>query len=236
MNHPPNKRVCCIYCGTQNDLSRDHIPPRAIFPDGPAYRHNLITVPACRRCNKKCSLDDEYLAVFLSGHAGVTRNPVSSGLHPRLDRGIKRTRRGSLGKRIRRSLKLVDARTPTGLIVGRQPVMSIDIPILRRVGQRILRGLYFHHFGVPVPERLHVDFVVLADISSRTARDWAEIEPIQRALAEETLYNVGPEVFKYRFRPEGERSLWLMSLYDAIDCFGVIQREPTLLTVAHRYY
>jgi hypothetical protein len=223
----------CIYCGSRDDLTRDHIPPRAVFPVDPKYRVNLITVPSCRRCNKKYSDDDEYFAFFIAGNRRTAMSPASATLHARIGRGIKHTRRGKLGQRIRKSLRLVDARTPAGIVVGRQPVMHIDRPIMRRVGQRIVRGLYFHHLQDRVPDHLNVDFVVLADIALRTVHEKVQIETTQRLFCAEPLHNIGPDVFTYRFRQgENGRSIWVMTLYDAVECIGVIQPEPTTPNVA----
>ena len=47
----------CYLCGKAGADSRDHVPPRGIFPKLP--RGNLITVPAHEACNKAFSEDDE---------------------------------------------------------------------------------------------------------------------------------------------------------------------------------
>ncbi len=47
----------CIYCGRPAE-DGDHVPPQCIFPRPlPA---DLITVPSCRVCNRRFSVDDEY--------------------------------------------------------------------------------------------------------------------------------------------------------------------------------
>ena len=52
----------CVYCGAQAD-TRDHVPAR-IFLDDP-LPGDLPVVDACRACNSKFSVDEEYLACFL---------------------------------------------------------------------------------------------------------------------------------------------------------------------------
>ena len=57
--HP--ERVCC-YCGDRADTV-DHVPSK-VFLDKP-YPENLPVVPCCKKCNRRFSLDEEYVAVLL---------------------------------------------------------------------------------------------------------------------------------------------------------------------------
>jgi hypothetical protein len=60
----------CIYCGSTTEPTRDHVPPRAVFPK--PRPKNLVTVPACRACNSAAAADDEYFATVLRA---ATRGP-----------------------------------------------------------------------------------------------------------------------------------------------------------------
>lgn len=55
-------RGFCVYCGRPSE-TRDHVPPR-VFLDKP-YPSNLPVVPACRKCNEKISIDEEYIACLM---------------------------------------------------------------------------------------------------------------------------------------------------------------------------
>ena len=57
-------RSRCIYCGTTEQLTADHVPPKNIFPE--PRTSDLITVPACERCNKSYELDDEYFRAAIT--------------------------------------------------------------------------------------------------------------------------------------------------------------------------
>ena len=56
------QRSFCAYCGGLTE-TRDHVPPR-VFLDRP-YPSNLPIVPACEECNKKISIDEEYIACLM---------------------------------------------------------------------------------------------------------------------------------------------------------------------------
>src|SRR5262249_6151706 len=48
----------CIYCLANPRETNDHIPPKGLFRE--PRPSNLITVPACYRCNSSFSGDDDY--------------------------------------------------------------------------------------------------------------------------------------------------------------------------------
>lgn len=52
----------CVYCGDRPD-TRDHVPSRGFLDD--PLPENLPVVEACRECNSRVSLDEEYLACLL---------------------------------------------------------------------------------------------------------------------------------------------------------------------------
>ena len=56
----------CALCGVNQASTRDHVPPKAIFPKP---RPPLITVPACFECNNSASDLDDLFKVYLSMHA-----------------------------------------------------------------------------------------------------------------------------------------------------------------------
>jgi hypothetical protein len=52
------KQLCAI-CGKSEAVTRDHIPPKGIFPK--PLPQDLITVPACKNCNGgDSSLDEKF--------------------------------------------------------------------------------------------------------------------------------------------------------------------------------
>ena len=54
----------CYLCGSIDNLTKDHIPPKNLFPT--PKPNNLITVLCCKKCNEKFSLIDESFRVFTS--------------------------------------------------------------------------------------------------------------------------------------------------------------------------
>src|ERR1051325_6943568 len=54
----------CYLCGSQKDLTRDHVPAQNLFK--PPLPSNLITVPCCRKCNGAYSKLEEEFRVFVA--------------------------------------------------------------------------------------------------------------------------------------------------------------------------
>lgn len=57
------KKAVCAYCGEYGPTSRDHVPPKNLFPK--PRTADLITVPACERCHSGSSKDDDYFRAAL---------------------------------------------------------------------------------------------------------------------------------------------------------------------------
>ena len=90
--NPPPDTATCYLCGAENPETRDHVPPRNLFP--PPRPTNLITLPCCRACNEGFQLDDEFMRVFLSAAANRT------------DAGTRIWRGGVVGSSFARSERL----------------------------------------------------------------------------------------------------------------------------------
>jgi len=68
-----NARDECIYCGARDNLTDDHVPPKALFPE--PRPSDLITVPACLQCNKSYEKDDEYFRIAVLAQIEPDRDP-----------------------------------------------------------------------------------------------------------------------------------------------------------------
>ncbi len=54
----------CYLCGSTVKLTKDHIPPKNLFPSPKPT--NLATVLCCKKCNEKYTLVDESFRIFVS--------------------------------------------------------------------------------------------------------------------------------------------------------------------------
>lgn len=71
---PRDQTAFCVFCGGPTE-SRDHIPAKA-FLDEP-HPLWLPTVPACRYCNGRSAIDEEYMACLIECAIVGSANPAS---------------------------------------------------------------------------------------------------------------------------------------------------------------
>ncbi len=82
------KPSTCYMCDAPA-TSREHVPPKCIFPDAAEFRKNLITVPSCDEHNLRKSMDDELLRQIIAcapGNNDLCLSVVEGGVIPALER------------------------------------------------------------------------------------------------------------------------------------------------------
>jgi hypothetical protein len=117
----PNRT--CVYCG-EPATTKDHVPPRGLFLDPPP--RNLITVPACLRCNNSASTDDELFRIVVSIGAGMD-TPESRALwDDKIFPGLRKNRR--VAKDLGGSMRRVPVHHPDGAYLGEATAVHLDAP------------------------------------------------------------------------------------------------------------
>jgi len=151
------KNKICYLCGKvillewarENEMAtRDHIPPKVIFPKG--WRKNLLTFPTHYACNKKLSEDEEYFARVLALIVG-DQSPSGFGMFLDFQRQVQRHPKHL--KMIFNIMNGIRRITSSGLHLPPGTIsITIDKNRFRRVVWKITRGLYFKQLGKVLPE------------------------------------------------------------------------------------
>jgi hypothetical protein len=139
MNTVSSATHLCAICGERVASTRDHVPPRGVFEKPPPV--NLITVPACAECNNGSSKDDELFKAYLGLRVG---DKAPAGFQRNVRRTFDKNRR--LWRDVVTKLEPVTLLSATGLVVGKADRLLWDGKEHDRVIERIIRGLYFHHY------------------------------------------------------------------------------------------
>ena len=135
----------CAICGNNKATTRDHVPPKGIFPKP---RPDLITVPACSVCNNGDSALDDLFKVFLSFQA-VDKSEIGSRLfHEKTLRTLNFNKK--LLNYIKNESKDIETTNQDGVLVSATGVLW-DSNAHDQVISRTIKGLYYHHFGSPLP-------------------------------------------------------------------------------------
>lgn len=131
----------CVICGKNHATTKDHLPPQSMFPK--PRPSDLITVPACAKCNNENSELDEVFKVLIGIQAG--HGPEGERLFlNQTSRTLTHNLR--LTKGIINAIREAEIVTFEGLLVGTAPVIPID-KSYDIVIERIIRGLHWHHTG-----------------------------------------------------------------------------------------
>ena len=81
----------CYLCSSTENLTRDHIPPKSLFPN--PLPTNLITLPCCEKCHKPLSLDDEAFRAWVASAQGKSDAGRWIWEHRVVDSSFKRSRK-----------------------------------------------------------------------------------------------------------------------------------------------
>jgi hypothetical protein len=196
--------ICCI-CGKSPASTRDHIPPDGIFPD--PKPKDLITVPACVKCNQGSSLNDEYFRAVIAiayGNNDLAAQLVYKNI-------IKRFRKKpALLQSIVKSEKKVDVHSEGGIYLGKLPAIKCDPQRVCSVIDKIVRGLFWHETN----EILGTDYCV-----SRTMFNPELPDEAKDRIRSLPIKRVGDgKVFSYRYlldQKDHRISCWFLMFFDA---------------------
>ena len=194
-------RTCAI-CGKIAEITKDHIPPKGIFPK--PRPSNLITVPCCFECNNSASKYDELFRVYLSLHVGLESKERDKLFKNHVLPTVRHNNK--LRKKLFKEAKRKLLSTPQGIIYDEVYELPWDSDAHDKVIERTIRGLYFYHYGEALGNEVPVD------------AKWYK-GPNQEIfdLTENWSQNsIGVNIFDYRYVravDSPEHSLWYFQFY-----------------------
>lgn len=183
------KQKLCYLCGKPNPDTKEHIPPRGIFPKKPTGQ--LITVPAHKTCNIKFSKDDELFRNLIisasyrtpEGREAWDQQVVSSW---EKNPGAK--------NELKNRLTTILIKDPISGIAVKHDAIMAEASLFRRQVERFTRGLYYHRFHEPMPVDLKIKI-------AKKQPPEVSIPPLNEMLAKKGLMmkwnHVEPNIFSY---------------------------------------
>lgn len=140
----------CVYCGTAEGTTRDHVPPKNLFPK--PRPSGLVTVRCCETCRRGQSLDDEYFTRMVAMRHDLTNHPAAAQVLETIHRSFTKPHKRGFTQALLQSVKEFDLQSKAGLYLGRAASYDVDFERLCRVIERTTLGLYFNEFGVRLPD------------------------------------------------------------------------------------
>jgi hypothetical protein len=211
----------CIYCGTKDDLTVDHVPPKLLLAR--PYPLNLLTVPACRPCNQSFQKDDEYTRTMLCIDVRSAKNPNAQSNLLAVLRSLQRPDARGFAEYLARRAESSTVLGQDGLPMGQ--AFELDKARVNRTGERLVRAFYFAEMRTPVPRNMMVR--VGCNMSLKpTDPDTQMIARTMKAFPDWRDGSVGT-AFSYVGAFADVGSVWLMLLYDFFFWLGIVQPLPS---------
>jgi hypothetical protein len=205
----------CIYCGSFQSGTRDHVPPKCLFPKPRPLE--TVTVPACFKCNASFQKDDEYFLIAMAGQ-GYRRDPEADRVWQTIIRPLL-VRSPRFRAMISRNILKEPVRTPAGLVLPKMMAIRFDWLRIQRVVRRIVRGLLWHHYGQLPGQEIELEVFAGRNI------------PAEVANAINTMTNVswiGDTIFRYRHAvADGapDSSIWALQFYTQTQFIVIVRGE-----------
>jgi hypothetical protein len=213
----------CAYCGAKDNLTKDHVPPKNLFPK--PRPNDLVTVKACKSCHSTTSKDDEYFRLKISMREDIASHPAASDIWSTVFRSLSRSQSTGLKKQVFLDLRYVNLKTSSGLYLGKSIGYVVDMKRIRRVVEHTIRGLYFIESGNPLGIENEVKVYNDEDLNLQSQDTLKQlVNNILIPLSTLTPRVIGDGIFLYRYQIIKENpiySVWALSYYRKITFFAI---------------
>lgn len=202
----------CYLCSLPDPDTRDHIPPKNLFPKGTLV--NALTLPSHKTCNTGFSLDEEYfrdnISALYAPNYEIIVNPIWNKAFRSL--GYRPAKGADLRSRLGKAISLY---AEDGRFLGESSEFKFSMTRTNRVLQKIAQGLLFFHTGkiLRQPCRIGIHFHSDADRRIKPTRENTAIDYLQHSQ-----YKGGwPPTFQYSglVTTKLEVSIWWLLFYQA---------------------
>jgi len=222
----------CIYCGISEGRTRDHIPPKNLFPKPrPA---NLVTVPCCQTCRRGQSLDDEYFTRMVTMRRDVAEHPAAAQVLEAVHRSFTKPKKRRFIQALLQSVHDVEILSPAGLYLGSGPSYQVDLDRLCRVIKRTTLGLYFKEFGVRLPNSHGCQVYAMDGFSRSDPSLNANLTRIIEQAVRGKSRVFGEKVFTYWVQQVDDATVWLHLVYSRVAFLAFTLRSTDLAAGASR--
>lgn len=193
----------CVLCGEANiEVTKEHVPPRSLFPK--PRPKDLITVPACKNCNNSTSQFDNRYTILVTGkvteRGGEQR--IADFFNDKKLRGMGRDQH--MRSKLINDSKQVDLVTPSGIFIEEGWAIPWDNVAEEIVTCKLVKGLYYHHYGEVLPQEVPIKNMYFNSISK---------DMLEAIAPNISIGSVGGGDFVYATARLNEKSIWLFQFY-----------------------
>lgn len=201
----------CAICGIREATTRDHVPPKCIFPS--PRPEVMITVPACSKCNNGASDFDDLFKVYLSMQAAENNALGTRLFHEKTLRTLGHN--NALLRKIQEETREIEVVNKNGVLETKTGILW-NSKAHDAVIERTVRGLYYYHKGSCVPVDTNLKLYWFHSIPEG-------IDPDSPLFSSGS---VGENQFNYKYiiyNEDPRRSIWLFEFYGVHWAGGYIE-------------
>lgn len=222
MKKEKTRKGVCTYCGEYAVLTRDHVFPKGLFKPLPT---DPVIVDSCSNCNEKYSLDEEFIRTIIAARATFVpegkqlwKHVVSSSF----------CRSPKFKSSISELVEMAEV-TKGGIYLGNLPALVLrhdEMTRFKNVIDKIIKGLYFHHFDQILPINYKIITHMLDDAFLSDPSSGNVLQIVWPKLGK--VHTIGGGRVKYRYRNvqgNEEASLWSVLFYDRILFYAIVYPE-----------
>lgn len=208
----------CAYCGSPDPETRDHVPPKNLFPK--PLPSDLITVPCCESCRSGTSDDDEYFRAMLLTAENLDGDSRINTPLEAVSRSMQKKSKSGFSKLILNSISEAEFKTKAGIYLGRKPIFKFDRDRISNVLDRIVRGLFYREHGIPVPKQYELlSFIDQFSEHSNDLFQKAQYNPIRWAANKMFLYTYAETIDrKYS-------GIWLGAFFEQVAFVSFVGKD-----------
>lgn len=147
----------CYFCG-KTAVSKEHVPPRSLYPNDDKFRYSLKKVPSCDEHNgKKSSLDNRMFTFLVGTSNNVNKKRELRALRDKTIRAMMRditlfNKITCDARVVKRKVGGLDLLTPSMENIG----ALVDYNDHKNYQESILRGLYYHTYNIPFSKEIYI--------------------------------------------------------------------------------
>lgn len=222
--------TCCYNCGATNPTTKDHVISKTFIPE--PRPTNLITVPACRECNRSYSQDEEYLKDRLSsviGHPDQFQSQIWDKVWKSMQRPQTRGRKLGLLKDV------VPMQQP---VLTERGVFTVGIRLNKarsnRVVEKMIKGFYYHHFKKRLAGvTFHIDFLSSLNPNRKSRKITNFVTDVLKSPTWSMMFGDRTWVACQLLQEDSRGGLWAIGLFGGHIIFVVVM--PLVLLGSNDY-
>lgn len=222
MSRKPDTCTYCLRKLGAKKLTVDHVPHKAVIPR--PFPNNLITVPACEKCNNLFSKEDQYFQRNTLIREDVVENPLFKNLAKKEYEVLLRNQ-DILSQSIISKVSLNDRYSKNGIYLGKAPAYDVDHERLFKYYIRIIRALYYFYSKKLIPASCTFSIIDANNLKGVDSEVLNVFSGIYQGLKNIDFQSRSNNVLQYKYKFYNENmihSIWSLVFFERLHYLGIV--------------